>query len=228
MTSPHASRRPPDRREGNGREPPGAGGRVVHHVSDAPRRANAPREGENGPSIVISPHAEEPPPSSRSLRKRTAEPTLVIRDKRRVQEMRDGVRRIARQKARQRLGSILLWGGASALAFGFGTAVAFFAATAGKASPQSADDVPPAAPVQGAGVQNAGVQGAADSPAVRPANPEPTDATPGASEREPSGAVSLSDLPEAAASPKRDAEPAREDQGATSTSTPRVISLEDL
>lgn len=234
MTPLDPSSRPPARREGDGREPPGAGSKVVHHVSDAPKSAVGSFAAENGPSIVISPQAEQPLRRREPRPKRPAEATLVIRDKRRVQELRDGVRRIARHRTRQRLGSILLWGGASALAFGFGTAVAFFLATAGKAASAPVDDsirttaeaaVPAAGPLQlvkehGPAPRSADPAARGREPSRGPQKPEPAPA-----ERRPK-VVSLSDLPDEAVS--FEAEEGSSRQEARAPSEPRVISLEDL
>lgn len=238
MTSLDPSNRPPARREGDGREPPGAGSKVVHHVSDAPRSAVGAFVAETGPSIVISPQAEQPLPRRESKPKRMAEATLVIRDKRRVQELRDGVRRIARRRARQRLGSILLWGGASALAFGFGTAVAFFLAKAGKAASAGGDDpIPPAAeaaePTRGTLQLVPGDEPRrAVAPARAAATRDPSAPASVPRQAEPAGVeddakvVSLSELPDATSSSGTGE---KESRGkASSSSEPKVISLEDL
>lgn len=238
MTPLDPSSRPSARREGDGREPPGAGSKVVHHVSDAPKSAMGSLATESGPSVVISPQAEQPLPRRVSKPKRPAEATLVIRDKRRVEELREGVRRIARRRTRQRLGSILLWGGASALAFGFGTAVAFFLATAGKAASAPADDsIPTAAetatPLTGSLqlVKGHGFAPMSAKPGARGQQAASGSSKPGPapSEHRPK-VVSLSDLPDAAVSSSEaeDGASSASREEARASSEPRVISLEDL
>jgi hypothetical protein len=244
-SSPHASSWPPAREEDDGLDLLGTGPRAVHRVSRAPLPSSAPVEA-HGPSIVISPHAEVPTAAPR--RKRPAEPTLVIRDKQQVDELRAGVRRIARAKARQRWKTLLIWGGAGslALAFGFGTAVAFFAARSGGESRDPVKDSPFAAPVVVKGENPDALRAPAREAklavpaAPLPAAPEPVPAAarPAASKSEPS-VVSLSDLPEA---PEKEAKPApaparaprtpasKSAEAARSPAAPstQVISLEDL
>lgn len=244
-SSPHASSWPPAQEEDDGLELLAAGPRAVHRVARAPMPSSAPVD-VDGPSIVISPHAEVPTAAPR--RKRPAEPTLVIRDKHQVDELRAGVRRIARAKARQRWKTLFTWGGASALAFGMGTAVAFFAARSGGERPDPADS-PFAAPVLLKGDESGAAPGQAreaklavpvDSAQAAPEQPAPVQAVPAqAAVSKPSEpeVLSLSDLPEA---PEKSPQPTPSSRRASAPSTGgktnarsagavgEVVSLEDL
>jgi hypothetical protein len=103
-------------------------GASMHRVSRAPRSRPSSGEYELAPSVVVAPHAEEPP-ASQPRKKRGQEPTLVIRDRRQVQEIRAQVEQIGRRKAASRRRSVLLWVGAGLTAFALGGAAVSFLGT---------------------------------------------------------------------------------------------------
>lgn len=251
-SSPHASSWPPFE-EDDGGEVLGAASRVVHQVSRAPRPVAPSDHGADGPSVVISPHAELPTLGG-PRQKRVVEPTLVIRDRQQVEDIRAGIRRADRRRTRRRVRRALFWGAASALAFGFGTAVAFFAASSGlddaggthgttAAVPKPVVEAAPAANVAAAADQRDTAHGDDGHPTDEGATVgriggEPIgegelatgDEENAASGRAPRGAaqvVSLADLPDAA--PEASSKGNEGANGRRSNArAPAVVSLEDL
>lgn len=227
-SSPHASSRPPLEEEDDGAELLGPASQVVHQVSRAPRPVAPAGPEANGPSVVIAPQAELPTLGG-ARQKRVIEPTLVIRDRQQVEDIRAGIRRADRRRARRRVQGVLFWGAASALAFGFGTAVAFFAASG--ETQEAAVDTRTGGDVSAetASEQRAVERASEGTPAVSDATTARR-ASQGAGE-----VISLADLPDAADGATRTGQKERKGSGdeprGTTTSAaraPAVVSLEDL
>lgn len=82
---------------------------------------SAPADFFGQPSVVISPEAHLPPPPSDPRHKKAAqEPTLVIRDRRKVASLRAELTREASRSATQRYKSALFWACAGLGAFSLG------------------------------------------------------------------------------------------------------------
>jgi hypothetical protein len=133
---------------------------------------------EESRSVVISDHPEArktEPPRSAALPRTAAEPTLIIRDRRRLEEMRQQiVERQVRHTKSRRSRSIYVWGALGVAAFVLGGIVAFLAT-------DSHSDAPlPAA-----------VPGRAEAQIAVPRAPGTTTPAPG----QPTKAVRLDDLP---------------------------------
>jgi hypothetical protein len=98
---------------------------------------------EESRSVVISDHprARDTQPPRSAFPKSTAEPTLIIRDRRRLDEMRQQiVERQARQSKSRRSRSLYVWGGLGLAAFVLGGIVAFLATDSHADAPLSAAD----------------------------------------------------------------------------------------
>lgn len=85
------------------------------------------------PSVVLSDdlQADPAPPQPTPVRrrgKRSLEPTLVIRDRRKIDDLRRLRQQQAREAQKGRTRVILVWGFLGLLAFGLGGAIALFAA----------------------------------------------------------------------------------------------------
>jgi len=106
-------------------------------------RANVAEESR---SVVITEHPErlDPPPPRNPLPRSSAEATLVIRDRRALDEMRQKIVRRQMQKAAQGRKALYLWGALGLAAFVLGGIVAFLATETGSDS-QTADGQAPAA-----------------------------------------------------------------------------------
>ena len=136
---------------------------------------------EESRSVVISDHpgARKTEPPRSAAPRSTAEPTLIIRDRRRLEEMRKQIveRQLKSNKSR-RSRSIYLWSALGVAAFVLGGVVAFLATDSRSESAQpSADSAPGRAEAQ--------IQ-APHAPTARPVSP--TSAPPGTP-------VRLDDLP---------------------------------
>lgn len=244
-SSPHASSWPPLEEEDDGVELLGPTSQVVHQVSRAPRPVAPTDPGADGPSVVIAPQAELPALGG-ARQKRVIEPTLVIRDRQQVEDIRAGIRRADRRRARKKVQGVLFWGTASALAFGFGTAVAFFAAS-GETHEAAVDARFPGAVSAERAAEPASVaartsterdaDATGDEMGARGAHQRRGDGTsptpPDTTAPRPAGEViSLADLPDAvdAAPAGGQRERGGDEREATGTSTraPAVVSLEDL
>jgi hypothetical protein len=99
---------------------------------------------EESRSVVISEHPQgrktEPPRSA--FPKTTAEPTLIIRDRRRLDEMRQQiVERQVRNNKNRRSRSLYIWGALGLAAFVLGGIVAFLATDSHSDAPLPAADV---------------------------------------------------------------------------------------
>lgn len=105
----------------------------------APRpRANVSEESR---SVVITDHPQRrdtEPPRGSSLPRSNAEPTLVIRDRRALDELR---KEIVLRQAKKRRGNraLYLWGGLGLVAFVLGGVVAFLATDSASEGVQSAN-----------------------------------------------------------------------------------------
>ena len=101
---------------------------------------------EESRSVVISDHPAarktEPPRSAAPLPRSTAEPTLIIRDRRRLEEMRQQiVERQARNSKSRRSRAMYVWGALGLAAFVLGGVVAFLATDSHSETPAS--EAPP-------------------------------------------------------------------------------------
>jgi len=105
-------------------------------------RANVSEESR---SVVITEHPARR--DSQPPRKSSAEATLVIRDRRALDEMRQKIVRRQQQKARRGRNALYLWGALGLAAFVLGGIVAFLATDTGSDSPTANNQAPA---VQGA------------------------------------------------------------------------------
>jgi len=106
-------------------------------------RANVAEESR---SVVITEHPErlDPPPPRNPLPRSSAEATLVIRDRRALDEMRQKIVRRQQRRAAHGRRALYLWGALGLAAFVLGGVVAFLATETHSDSP-TADSQSPAA-----------------------------------------------------------------------------------
>lgn len=102
---------------------------------------------EESRSVVISDHPQArhdtQPPRSAQVRA-TAEPTLIIRDRRRLDDMRQQIlERQAHNQRKNRSRSLYIWGGLGLAAFVLGGLVAFLATDGKSDEPAAADSAAP-------------------------------------------------------------------------------------
>ncbi len=128
---------------------------------------------EESRSVVISDHPQarhdtQPPRSAAAVRS-MAEPTLIIRDRRRLEDMRQQIleRQALNQRSR-RSRSLYIWGGLGLAAFVLGGLVAFLATDSKSDEPAAADSAAPGR-VEAQGAPRAATPSTAQLPAQSPA-----------------------------------------------------------
>lgn len=102
---------------------------------------------EESRSVVISDHPPQrvrdtQPPRSATFPKSTGEPTLIIRDRRALEEMRQQIVERQLQRKNRRSRSIYVWGALGLAAFVLGGIVAFLATDSHSETPLPTADVP--------------------------------------------------------------------------------------
>ncbi|HTA88324.1 MAG TPA: hypothetical protein VK745_02060 [Polyangiaceae bacterium] len=104
---------------------------------------------EESRSVVISDHPplrDTQPPRSATFPKSTGEPTLIIRDRRALEEMRQQIVERQLRSKNRRSRSIYVWGALGLAAFVLGGIVAFLATDSHSDAPLPTADSPAAAP----------------------------------------------------------------------------------